>query len=314
MPTNIAIIDLGSARTKLFVGHLTETGEVTPVIVAKSETNLMHKIQPNGEISVEDISIFIGAVRELLESAKAEGVSSVILLATESLRKTSSQAMIIDRLHDELGLETNILSPVLEADILFAGVQATSNRQIVVADIGGGSVQLVWGSGKSISMPTGTLTLQKKFQVPEQLPTAETYTAMRAYLSSELETALRGRTVTVPSLTVGSTCMRNFFDSAMRVAGIVTQPKETYSAQDIDRLFELVAGKPYESLGEYYPADLFFMYGVDKLLLTLQVLMPKLNSSSITPTNESISTSLVRLASEEGDLGRIGIKASPVSA
>ena len=161
MPTNIAIIDLGSARSKLFVGHLSDEGSVVSVAVAKSETGLLNKIQSNGEILSEDITNFIEAIAGLLKLAKVENVSSAFLIATESLRKTTSQAIIVNRLKDELHLEANILSPTLEADILYAGVGAVSDNKTAVADIGGGSVQLAWGAGKSISIPTGTFALEK---------------------------------------------------------------------------------------------------------------------------------------------------------
>ena len=312
MPTNIAIIDLGSARSKLFVGYLSEEGKVVTVTVSKAETGLLSKIQPTGEILAEEVSTFIEAIRGLLEVARAERVTSVILLATEALRKTTSQGTIVERLKNELGLEVNLLSPAVEADILYAGIQSGSGNQTAVVDIGGGSVQLAWGHGKSISIPTGTFALEKRFQTPEQLPTDEAYAAIRANVSHELSLSLAGKKIHVERLIVGSSCMRDFFDSVMTLTGVVTQAKEEYSAEEVDRLFTIIAGRPYESLGEYFPINLKFMYGADKLLINLQELLKATDCSSILPTNESLSTSLVRVASQVGDMGRVGLRASPL--
>ena len=135
---------------------------------------------------------------------------------------------------------------------------------------------------------------------------------MHAHVSQQLEEALKGRSLTIASLVIGSTCMRDFFDSAMQVAGITTHPKPEYSAEEVDRLFAAIAGKPYESLGDYFPINLKFMFGADKLLINVQELLKKTKATSIIPTNDSLSTSLVRLASDEGDLGRIGLRISHI--
>jgi hypothetical protein len=313
MQTTVGVIDLGSARTKLYVASVSEEGKVVPVLSTKSETGFFSKIGLDGEMGADDVESLVKTTREMAEAARSRDAMSIILIATEALRKIANKEMITDRIARELGLRMNILDPAVEADVFFAGAQMDSGTRFPVVDIGGGSVQLAWEIGKSISIPTGTFALEKRFQTPGKLPDMEAYAAMRKCISDEIGKVLKDHSIVSDTVIVGSTCMRDFFDFAMCVAGVVERPKEKYSAAEVDALFNAIAGKPYESLGDYYPNNPKFMYGADKALLNLQESLRATRSSFIIPTNESVSTSLVRLASNEEALERVGIKISDLS-
>lgn len=310
MNTIVSVIDLGSARTKFFVGRLTEKGDVETVAKGKFETGLLGKLQPDGILDPDAVTSLVHAVREILETIHHHGSTSTIFVATEALRKATNQDEIVGRMKSDLGLDVNILTPHVEADILFSGVKENKDHTIPVADIGGGSVQLAWAPNQSISIPTGTFALEKRFQKSGEIPTMEMYDAMRKEVGRLIKDALNGREVISPTLIVGTTCMREFFDSAMCAAGITAQPKEQYTIEDINALFTMIAEKPYAELAKFYPSNPMFMYGGDKLLVNVQELMKATQAQSIIPTNDSVSTGIVRLASAEDGLKKIGITIS----
>lgn len=313
MPSNISIIDFGSARLKLQIGHVSEDGSVVSVASTKSETGFLGKIQADGQVSSEDVNVLLQALAGFVTTARTHDSKRLVLVATESLRKTANHQAIMDRIQSELNLQVNVLSPALEADTFFTGVSASLGEALPVADIGGGSVQLAWDIGGSISIPTGTFALEKKFQSENALPDHGTYEKMRAFVQQELTEALRGKVFAAKTLVIGSSAMRDFFDSALTASGIIHEAKETYPASEVDALFQAIAGKPYESLGDLFPKNPKFLYGGDKLLINVQELLRITGATSIRPTNESLSTSLIRLASKTEALSKIGIEASLLS-
>ena len=315
----VAILDLGSARTKMTVGRILGDGQLEFLRV-REETVVAGNQLASGVISVEAEENLDGAIRRLLRVAAHEGCEFVATVATSAFRKAPNGHEVLARLEGLVGRAT-ILDPVAEGRIFysFTRYQLRPGAEMCAVDVGGGSVQVAWGDGADtvVSLPTGTFELEHMFQGPG-VPTDADYKSMRRFIEKEAASALSSLPVSA-ILVFGSNCMEDFVSSALSVVGwgnlLLKSQVLTLSLDDITRLYEAIKGRPYDELGELYPANPTFMRGADKALLNVIVIAALVGATEIVPTNESLSTSLAGLAlTAPGVLKGYGVTLSPIHA
>jgi hypothetical protein len=92
------------------------------------------------------------------------------------------------------------------------------------------------------------------------------------------------------SLVIGSSVMASFFSSAIQNAAPTVK---TYTKSQIIQLIQSISGIHYTELAPLYPQNPTFLYGADKLLLVVLILMELGGFESVLPTNASLSRGLV---------------------
>jgi exopolyphosphatase/guanosine-5'-triphosphate,3'-diphosphate pyrophosphatase len=134
------------------------------------------------------------AVNSFVRLATAKGVPSPIIVGTHALRVVRNRDALLGRLR----VPVRILSGEEEARLGYEGVLAgieplRAAVQILVVDIGGGSVELTWGSSRGIeaarSLPVGAVAMTERFLAHEP-PLATEVAALRAALTRRLNPAL----------------------------------------------------------------------------------------------------------------------------
>lgn len=298
---SIAVVDLGSARSKLLIAEHAADGSFH-FKRQKAETASGGRLNADSAFPPDLLQELATVARQFVAAAAAGGCDAVVTLATESMRQASNQDALFQTLSPVLGGIT-IVNAAIEGALLYSAFSsAYALHDFCVADIGGGSVQVSWGPSISdvVSLPLGTFRLERDFQgTPPAPPTGSILEAMRSHIERVvidiLPVGLRRQ-----RLVVGSNCMEEFLVSALRHEGLGAQvPPERPAQVDVNVVRALLAsiqGRPYDELGAYYPANPKFMFGADKALLDATAIADRIHAKWLVPTDESVSTGVARLA------------------
>jgi exopolyphosphatase / guanosine-5'-triphosphate,3'-diphosphate pyrophosphatase len=188
-----AVVDLGSTS----VHHLVAAHDGHHLEVLVDESTFL------GLGAVADARGFLGAEgrEELVDTlagyawtARTHGASDVTFIATEPLRRLADAARIVGEVDAATGVPIQILSHDEEALLTLLGVTGGSpvERDLLVADIGGGSTELAFvGRGqpaRSTGLKVGAAALTRRVE-PGDPPSADDLAALRAAAHEALAVA-----------------------------------------------------------------------------------------------------------------------------
>lgn len=147
-PTRIAAIDIGTVTTRLLVAD-TDGCTVTEVLRRTVVTQLGEGLHATGALSDAGIGRVADAVAGFVGDIRDTGATRVVAVATSAARDASNGRAFLDRL-DSLGVRPRIIAGATEARLAFAGATyGLDDDGILVADLGGGSTELVFGSART---------------------------------------------------------------------------------------------------------------------------------------------------------------------
>jgi exopolyphosphatase/guanosine-5'-triphosphate,3'-diphosphate pyrophosphatase len=158
----VAIIDIGTNSTRLLIADVDGTG-VHEVERRTTVTNMGRGVDHSSLIcsdAVEDVCGVIGDYKARYEELGAE---RTMAFATSAVRDAVNGDAFIAELRERFGLDARLLTGEEEARLTYLG--ATAHRQetdaTLVFDIGGGSTELIVGSGSEVgfhaSLQAGTI-------------------------------------------------------------------------------------------------------------------------------------------------------------
>lgn len=301
----VAVFDLGSARTKLFVAVKGVSGKLSYSKFSE-ETGLGSlKIGEKDDAVIREFQEKLkAAIDKLYTNIDPSKETKVITVATEAIRNNIELRKVLDQMSDKLG-KINLLSPEKEADIFYQGMRSKLGEEVllnsVLVDIGGGSIQVIWnrdGKVNAKSFPLGTYRLEKDFEI-SGIPLTE---AMIEKISNHITKTIENEIpigLNIKNVIMGSNCMHDFMSSALSKAGMKMPESGNVRIEDVQSLFDDMKGRDYDSLADYYPKNPKILYGMDKSLLITILIAAYFGSSFVIPTDESLSTAMVGLAFNE---------------
>ncbi len=137
-----AIIDIGSNTMRMSVYKI--EGQQFNVLLSKKETAGLANYITEGEMSEEGIGVIIAVLRRFCTSLEYVAVDTIHAFATASLRNITNSKEAIERIHNAVGLEIELISGVEEAILSFSGaVNAAPFEDGCLFDLGGGSTEIV---------------------------------------------------------------------------------------------------------------------------------------------------------------------------
>ncbi len=156
----VAVADIGSNSTRLLIAEV-EDGRVVEELDHRSiVTRLGAGVDSNGSLGEEGMERVYKTLDEYAESIESHRASKRIAVLTSAVRDASNGAEFADTVKKRYGLEPHVLTGDEEARLTFLG--ATSERDpedrtpTLVIDIGGGSTELVTGTGRSADFHVST--------------------------------------------------------------------------------------------------------------------------------------------------------------
>lgn len=142
-----AVIGIGSNSVRMLVCTV-EGGIIRRLRRDREGTRLFSGLDAQGSLSESVMAASCAAVGRMAASARAEGCDAIDLFATSATRDAVNQAAFAAMLLRETGLTLEICSGEREAALSFFG--AADGQASGVIDIGGGSTEVIVGSGMDV--------------------------------------------------------------------------------------------------------------------------------------------------------------------
>ncbi len=158
----VAVVDMGTNSTRLLVADV-EDGEISEVERRSTVTRLGRGVDTSRKLAGEAIEDVCDTVASYLELVESHGAESVIAIATSAVRDAENRGAFVGELRERFALDARVLSGDDEARLTYLGtIQDRSHTDdTLVVDIGGGSTELVVGSGAEVtwhaSLDAGTV-------------------------------------------------------------------------------------------------------------------------------------------------------------
>ena len=183
---NVAVVDIGSNSTRLLVAEV-QDGRVTRELERESNvTRLGTGVDASGELlqdAIERVYKVLDRYRELIDRHGAERCPAVL---TSAVRDAANGERFAGTVRERFGLEPHVLSGDQEAQLTFMGATGErdpdSSTPTLVIDIGGGSTELVIGTGHEAGFHVSTqagVVRQSERHIDSDPPTADELEALR---------------------------------------------------------------------------------------------------------------------------------------
>ena len=161
---NIAIVDIGSNSVRLVV-YDGRTRAPVPLFNEKAVCGLGLGLHQSGRLNPQGKEEALQNVARFIRLARAMDVGVLDVLATAAAREATDGPAFIDALERQNDIKVRVLTGDEEASLAAMGVLCgTPNADGMVADLGGGSLELIAldhgrFSGLSTTFPLGVLRL-----------------------------------------------------------------------------------------------------------------------------------------------------------
>ena len=196
----LAAIDIGSNSVRLLVAEALRGGAYRILDEEREPTRLGRSVAERGLLDDESMERTLKALRTFREIAAGYQVTSVRTIATCAVREARNGPEFCRRVREQVGLEVEVITGDREARLAFASVQNAfdlTGKNVIVADIGGGSTEIVFATGNLVeaifSTPLGAVRLTEQFDLGEGAqPEATLRDAVR--LADEVAGCLKKRT------------------------------------------------------------------------------------------------------------------------
>ena len=141
----VAAIDLGSNTVRLLVASPGDKGMVRH-IARQEVARLGEALKPGADLLPAAVERTMTVLREYRADIESAGAGKVLLGATMAVREAADGRFFLDRIREELGFETLVLTGDMEAKLTAAGVGTVLDpvpETAVIFDLGGRSTEFV---------------------------------------------------------------------------------------------------------------------------------------------------------------------------
>jgi exopolyphosphatase / guanosine-5'-triphosphate,3'-diphosphate pyrophosphatase len=153
----VAVVDIGTNSTRLLVADVGD-GRVRELDRRTTVTRLGEGVDSSGRLRDDAIERVLKTCSEYREVIDRHDVDRTVAVLTSAVRDADNGDELERLLRKRFGFEAETISGEREARLTYLG--ATSARSydspLLVLDIGGGSTELVVGSGRSVAFHVST--------------------------------------------------------------------------------------------------------------------------------------------------------------
>jgi exopolyphosphatase/guanosine-5'-triphosphate,3'-diphosphate pyrophosphatase len=196
----LGAIDIGSNSVRLLVAEALRGGNYRILDEEREPTRLGRSVSSKGQLDEESMEQTVAALRTFKQIASGYQVTTLRTIATCAVRESRNGPEFCRRVREQVGLDVEVISGEREARLAFASVQHAfdlSSKNVIVADIGGGSTELVFATGNLIesifSTPLGAVRLTEQFGIGEGVEEADFVRGL-GKLEEEIASCLKKRT------------------------------------------------------------------------------------------------------------------------
>jgi exopolyphosphatase / guanosine-5'-triphosphate,3'-diphosphate pyrophosphatase len=211
MTERVAAIDCGTNSIRLLIADPGPDGRLVDVVRDMRIVRLGQGVDRTGRLAPEAIERTREALTEYAELIDKHGAATVRMVATSATRDAANRADFVAMVRAVLGADPEVISGAEEAELSFAGAVAGlpgAVAPVLVADIGGGSTELVLGDrtgGRPLrahSMNVGCVRMTER-HLRSDPPTTQQIDATVADVRAAIAGAARDVPVTAAATFVG---------------------------------------------------------------------------------------------------------------
>jgi exopolyphosphatase / guanosine-5'-triphosphate,3'-diphosphate pyrophosphatase len=157
---HVAVVDIGSNSTRLLVAEVGADGALTELERRTRVTRLGDRVDRTGRLADDAMGRVLAALADYRGRIDHHGAGTTVAVLTSAVRDAANGADFAARVRADYGLDARTIPGDEEARLTFLG--ATSERPpddatpTVVIDIGGGSTELVVGTGHAVGFHVST--------------------------------------------------------------------------------------------------------------------------------------------------------------
>ena len=144
--SRLAAIDVGTNTVRLVIADAPRSGGYRVIDDEKAMPRLGRKSAEPGKLDPDAMAAAVDAVAHMCEIAKGFGVRRLRIVATAAVRDAENKNEFIDMITTRTGHKVEVISAEREAELAcrsVAGELDLAGKSIAVADLGGGSTELV---------------------------------------------------------------------------------------------------------------------------------------------------------------------------
>jgi exopolyphosphatase / guanosine-5'-triphosphate,3'-diphosphate pyrophosphatase len=145
----IAAIDVGSNSIRLVVAEVLPSGGYRVLDEERENTRLAAALAKTGRLDPHAADASVSVLRNFLSIVAGYNAGQIRAIGTSALRDAEDGGAFCERVRMELKLTIEVISAAEEARLAFLSVARAfdiSGREVAVADIGGGSTEIVLAS------------------------------------------------------------------------------------------------------------------------------------------------------------------------
>jgi exopolyphosphatase/guanosine-5'-triphosphate,3'-diphosphate pyrophosphatase len=156
---NVAVVDIGSNSTRLLIGDR-DDGRIRELVRESQVTRLGAGVDADGRLSEDAMQRVYDTLERYRAEIDAHDCQAAVAVLTSAVRDSANGRQFADTIRERYGLEPHVLTGDEEARLTFLGAtserDADARQPTLVLDIGGGSTELVVGSGHTVEFHVST--------------------------------------------------------------------------------------------------------------------------------------------------------------
>jgi exopolyphosphatase/guanosine-5'-triphosphate,3'-diphosphate pyrophosphatase len=183
----LAAIDVGSNSIRLVVAEAQPGGRYRVLDEERETTRLARALANGNRLDEESMQASIEALRRFKSIALGMGVETMRAIATCAVREAENGLEFCRRVREEIDLPIEIIDSDQEARLAFESVSRRfdlAGKNTLLADIGGGSTEIVLASGELIesiyATKLGAVRLAEKFNTAQPMAHDDVLRMMRS--------------------------------------------------------------------------------------------------------------------------------------
>lgn len=192
MVPRLAAIDIGSNSIRLVVAEALADGRYRVLDEERETTRLGRLLASTGQLDEGSIQSSLAALRQFKAIAQGLGVELIRAIATCAVREATNGEEFCRLVREQLDIPLDVITSEQEARLAFHSVRRRldlSGKNTVLADIGGGSTEIVLASGEIVeaiyATRLGTVRINEKFGGGQALA-GDDFERMLSWIRKEL--------------------------------------------------------------------------------------------------------------------------------
>lgn len=189
----LATFDVGTNTVLMLAVEAAAGRKPIPLLELSRITRVGKGVDRTGRLDPEAVRRTLDTIVEFAAMARAAGVEKMLGVATSAIRDAGNGAEFIREVRQKAGVDLQVITGREEAELsrlaVVRGLALDPSLRLLIADIGGGSTELIRSQGDSIAMASlqiGSVRLTERI-VRHDPPSPEDIAALRSAIDQQLD-------------------------------------------------------------------------------------------------------------------------------